>query len=216
MIARDFVFLQIAEQATDSLIVALKALATGRDHWRGASLTVRGPCEREPTPQEMSEFEQKLDSAPLLIGGVGRFSNFDEEVVYLNVSCDNLPKIWDKLDYPTEGNGMYPHITIYRGQDRQWAEQLKLFLLEEKIKILCKNYRLAPYRALAAKPGRLPFGLRTNPEYLKQVENNLLEEKMNCISQGILTRLRDLSEKKWNTPSVPNDAGWQASLPLSA
>ncbi|MGQ0591219.1 MAG: hypothetical protein ACT4QB_00845 [Gammaproteobacteria bacterium] len=81
----------------------------------------------------------------LEIGQVGRFSNPGEETVYFRIDSPNLRKICWKPKFSIEKFGFNPHISLYRGSDFQFADRVAAFLEQEKITLLCAEYRLVPH-----------------------------------------------------------------------
>lgn len=79
-------------------------------------------------------------SEPLLISGVGKFTNASIHVVYLKASSSFLRGVWWKPDYPTRKYGFNPHVTIYGGNDGFAATEICKFLKKEQIELLCFNY----------------------------------------------------------------------------
>ena len=78
----------------------------------------------------------------LVIGGVGRFSNPNEHVVFLSVSSPALRRIWWKRDYSIKKYGFTPHISLYRGDDEALATALERFFHWEKPQIYCAEFRI--------------------------------------------------------------------------
>lgn len=56
-----------------------------------------------------------------------------------------LRKVYWKRDYPKK-DGYEPHISLYRGRDAMFAEQVADFLMREALEFSCTEYRLWAYR----------------------------------------------------------------------
>ncbi len=76
-----------------------------------AHVTVAGPFCRK--------VKIKMRTVEAFLDGVGMERYGDEYIVWLKLRGD-FRKIWKKRDFP---NGV-PHITIYKGEDRSWAERV--------------------------------------------------------------------------------------------
>jgi len=113
------------------------------------------------------------------------FSNNGVYIVYLKVKCDAIKgHMWRKPDYNDEYN---PHITIYKGRDKNKAKHIEEFLLNEQISLVCYNYGV---QTIALKQVSLPIFQR---DYLTD-ENDF--EKLfdsGAIKKGILHRARQLA-----------------------
>src|SRR5262249_58923975 len=73
----------------------------------------------------------QVNGATIEVGGVGTFFEGDQNTVYLGVESPAVQAVWDKPDYP----GQYiPHLTIYDGASRQFAESLRDLLKEKDLR----------------------------------------------------------------------------------
>ncbi len=115
-----FYVIYIKDEIIRTLIDGIRFLADPKQKYQ-AHLTVRGPYKRTPKKYER-HWNTSIRDHDIHINGLGTFFNDTQNTVYL--SCeggDSLKSIWNKRDYK-EYN---PHITLYNGNDRKYAEQLK-------------------------------------------------------------------------------------------
>lgn len=152
MTTQRFVFLEITDPRVGSLLWRMQWILSGVEPRRPAHLTLRGPYRREVPPKVLNDLRAKLRGDVLHVGGVGRFENRDEEVVYLRVDSPNLRKVWWKPTYPIKDHGYAPHISLYRGHDAVFASSVADFLKCEALDLSCADYKLTVHR-----PGSLPF-----------------------------------------------------------
>jgi hypothetical protein len=83
-----------------------------------AHITVRGPYADYQDPREWSA---KVTGQPIEVGGVGTFFGPGQSTVFLSVDSPAIRSVWHKPDFP-EGK---PHLTIYDGDKRPFAESLR-------------------------------------------------------------------------------------------
>lgn len=113
-----FAFLEITDPDLNLLFAGISQAIYGRRPDRAPHLTSRGPY-RGPVPRATLERAQKaMTGEVLVIGGGGRFSNPNEHVVFVSVESRALRRIWWKPDYSIRQYGFNPHISLYRGPDR--------------------------------------------------------------------------------------------------
>lgn len=83
-----------------------------------AHITVRGPYSDYQDPRAWSLAVQRQR---IQVGGVGTFFGSGQNTVLLNVEAPVIQTLWHKPDYP-EYN---PHLTVYDGDSRLFAEALR-------------------------------------------------------------------------------------------
>ena len=152
MTAQRFVFLEITDPELGSLLQRMQWILSGVEPRHPVHLTLRGPYRREVPPKILKKLRQTLQGEVLHIGGVGRFTNRDEEVVFLGVDSPSLRTVWWKRDYPIKSHGYRPHISLYRGHDSVFARGVQDFLEHEALDLYCADYRLTVHCR-----GALPF-----------------------------------------------------------
>ena len=160
-------------------------------------LTLRGPYRREVPPEVMEKLWETLQGEELDIGGVGRFRNRHEEVVFLGVDSPSLRKVWWKRDYPIKTYGYRPHISLYRGRDAQFADHVFKFLKKEekKLDLKCDKHKLIVYK-------KQPLPLEKETGALDE-ETGALDEETGALLKR-LRRLVDEYHQK-NAVVVQND-----------
>ena len=139
-----FVFLEITQPEIRSLLRRIQWILSGTEPRHPVHVTLRGPYVRRVATETIEKSRETLSSDTLRIGGVGRFRN-PEEVVFIRVGSPNLRKVYWKPDYPKK-DGYEPHISLYRGGDAMFAEQVADFLTREALEFSCTEYRLWVYR----------------------------------------------------------------------
>jgi hypothetical protein len=88
-----------------------------------AHVTVRGPY---PDYQDPRQWSAEVRGQTVRVGGVGTFFEDRQNTVFLHVESDALTRVWHKPDYPTG----FPHLTIYDGESRCFADSLQGILAE--------------------------------------------------------------------------------------
>lgn len=137
-----FIFLEIAHREVSALLWHIQWIMAGVEPRHPVHLTVRGPYRRAIAPRVLEKFRETLRNDTLRIGDVGRFTNPDQEVVFLHVHSPNLRKIWWKPSYPIKDYGYTPHISLYRGNDSSFADLVAGFLEQEQLQLTCNEHRL--------------------------------------------------------------------------
>jgi len=90
-----------------------------------AHITIRGPHIRR---DDQDEAVKELIGSNISVLGTGRFFQENQNTVYLECGSQLLRKYWRKRDY-----GYNPHITLYDGRSRDFAEKLFLILRNHKL-----------------------------------------------------------------------------------
>ncbi len=180
-----------SSQDLRNLLNALKFIADENQRTE-AHITVRGPYVKKLSKNDVKKFSDIISNEILNISKVDNFFAFNQNTVFF--SCDeneSLKAIWKKITY----NEFKPHITIYDGNDRDFA--IKLF------KILASDFKQFKYR-ISDLSWLEP---KTNDElklyYLKSITdyNNVLENILKISKRDIdfskltqATRLNKISK----------------------
>lgn len=127
-----FLLLEITDPEVNALLWRMRDLVAGRRSRSAVHLTVRGPYAGTPDNEVLERARKQMAGDVLRIYGAGRFSNPDGEVVFVHVDSPHLPEVWWKPSFP-EFN---PHISIYRGSDRNLADVVERFLHEAKLEVM--------------------------------------------------------------------------------
>ena len=144
MATRGFVFLEITQPEIRSLLWRIQWILSGTEPRHPVHVTLRGPYVRRVGSATIEKSRETLSRDTLRIGGLGRFRK-PEEVVFFRVDSPNLRKVCWKRDYPKK-NGYEPHISLYRGRDAMFADQVADFLTREALEFSCTEYRLWVHR----------------------------------------------------------------------
>ena len=144
MATRRFVFLEITQPEVQSLLWHIQWILSGTEPLHPVHVTLRGPYVRRVASETIKKSRETLSSDTLRIGGVGRFRK-PEEVVFFRVDSPNLRKVCWKRDYPKK-DGYEPHISLYRGRDAMFADQVEAFLTREALELSCAEYKLWVHR----------------------------------------------------------------------
>ena len=132
-----FYVLYPSNQNLRNLLNALKFIADENQRTE-AHITVRGPYVKKLSKKDLKKFSDIISNEILNITMVDNFFAFNQNTVFFN--CDeneNLKSIWKKITY----NDFKPHITVYDGDDKEFA--IKLF------KKLSSDFRPFKYRVSA-------------------------------------------------------------------
>lgn len=144
---KNFLFLKLTDPEVCSVLWELREIFE-KEKKSGSNIhiTVRGPNKNKFKEEVINNLYNKIADDSIIIQSAGRFDNDDYQVVYIKVSSTNLHKIWRKPDYPKEKYGINPHITLYVGSDREYADCIYEFLKKENIALLCNSFELVPYQ----------------------------------------------------------------------
>ena len=147
-----------------------------------AHITVRGPYSDYRDPRGWSA---AVKGQFVEVSGVDTFFGPDQNTVFLRANAPAIRSVWDKPDYPDYN----PHLTIYDGESRVFAEALRALLARKDPRVsfeanglepmvsgngpapLIAWYdpaELAPY--MEAPPGRDEIVAADDPERLSWIE----------------------------------------------
>jgi len=191
-----FVFLEIASREVNYFFASMAEIITGARPIVATHLTIRGPYHSVVPRGTLKRCREKLRYDVLRIWDAGRFCNKDEEVVFLRVDSPNLRSVWHKPDYPIADYGFNPHISVYRGPDRQFADILAAFLAKEKLNILCAEFKVV----LRVTRQRQLFGDEVRLDRYSSTSQ---------LSEEFLDRLREIVffQRGARTPNPPPPTG---------
>lgn len=112
---RVFYVIYLPERSIESHINAIKLLCEPNAK-TVAHLTVRGPYLKQVSVDEISS---AVSGTNIQVTGVDCFFEPNQNTVFLRCDGDSLRSVWRKSDF-----GYNPHITLYDGGSRRFAEQL--------------------------------------------------------------------------------------------
>lgn len=173
-----------------NLLNALKLLANENQRTE-AHITVRGPYEKKLSKKTIKRFSNIVGEEVLSISKVDNFFDFNQNTVFFDCEQnENLKAVWKKDSY----NDFRPHITIYDGEDRDFAEKL-YNILSSDFKPF--KYRISEISWLEPKSKELLeiVNLKAVPDYddvFKEVFN-ISKTEINFSSLSEMKRLQKIS-----------------------
>jgi len=84
-----------------------------------AHITVRGPYARRLPEKVEHNINKQISGVNINVLGIAAFFENSQNTVYLRCSAPELSQVWYKPNYPFN-----PHLTLYDGNDRAFAEEL--------------------------------------------------------------------------------------------
>lgn len=119
-----------------------------------AHITVRGPYSDYRDPRTWSNTVQ---GQRVHVGGIGTFFGPSQNTVLVKVESPAIKALWHKPDYPEYS----PHLTIYDGDSRVFAEALRDILESRDPKFTFHATGMEP---MVSGNGRHPLRHFFNPE----------------------------------------------------
>ena len=123
---RVFYVVMIQDAEVASCLDAIRFIANPLEK-RCAHITVRGPYKQH---YRMTRLNSLIRRSVIRVDGCGQFSGLNQNTVFLRCDSPELKEAWNKPDY---GVGYNPHITIYDGKSREFADQLVDILKKYKL-----------------------------------------------------------------------------------
>ena len=156
LVPSHFVLLEIRDPEVNAFLWDVKKLLMGTRDSRPVHLTIRGPYVGRVPRGVLARCRNVMRHDVLRIADVGRFRNPIEQVVFFRVDSPNLRKVWWKPHYPIK-DGFTPHISVYRGADHGFADEVATLLRRQKVDLKCAEFS---FSTRIAKQGSL---LNSNP-----------------------------------------------------
>lgn len=142
--ARVFVYLVIADREVSNFLRRLRAEINGADTMGEVHLTIRGPYDRSKgLKSHIERWQSLVDNSPVVVSGVGKFHNQRESIVYLKVQHPSLRRLWWKPDYPISKYGFNPHLTLYAGENRVFADAIYDLLAKRQFALISHANKIA-------------------------------------------------------------------------
>ena len=138
---------------TRTLLDAIRVIANPATK-HSAHITVRGPYTDYQDPRRWSAGVQ---GQRVHVGGVGTFFGPSQNTVLLKVEASAIQALWYKPDY----SGYNPHVTIYDGNSRQFAEGLLDVLTPQNLTF---DFHATGLEPLVSGNGRSPLGYFFDPK----------------------------------------------------
>ncbi len=185
MLEKHILYLEICDPKINVLIWEITNIINSKEvDLIPAHLTLQGPYKRKINEKDIEKCKRIMQNEKLEIAEAGRFSNPNEEVIYLKVNNPKLRQIWRKPDFPIKKYNFNPHISLYRGEDKEWADLLVDFFNKERLNLVCEDYN---FQSKVMKKRLLPQS---------PIDKNLSEYKT------LLSRLKKLADRYQATRNV--------------
>jgi len=138
---------------------AIRLIASPREKLK-THITIRGPY---PQRYRVPRAEAVVGSAKIMIQGVGCFFSARQTTVFLEVQSEGLIRALYKPDYPKS----VPHLTLYDGPNRRFAESLYELFRSLNLVFKFKTEGLSPV-VLTAGQSNFDVRLEMNGFILRQ------------------------------------------------
>lgn len=116
---RIFYILQSSDKKIQRILDLIRILAEPSEKIK-AHITVRGPYKYDMSKNTRDELNKRIKGTEITINGVGHFFDENQNTVYFKLDAPSLKNIWYKPTYKS----FNPHITIYDGSSRVFAQGL--------------------------------------------------------------------------------------------
>ena len=133
------------EDAIQACLDAIVLFANPTEKNR-AHITIQGPYERR---QNIESVAEELVGTEVAVVGVNKFFSDTQNTVYLNCGSEAIRRHWHKPDYPFN-----PHITLYDGPSREFAQSLVNELKSQKLYF---RALIGGVKSLSSVPGQSSF-----------------------------------------------------------
>lgn len=166
-----------------------------------AHVTVRGPYSKLLDYSSLLEYNSVIARDNLVIGEISSFFSSNQNTVFLKCDSTNLYKIWFKKDYID----FNPHITIYDGKSRNFAEKLLSILNGHLMNFTCKIQELSELRSMQERQNEYIQYLESNISFIRNVLKidlssdlvvNIPEREKLDIIDSLISHLCMLKAKK--------------------
>ena len=158
-----------------NLLNSLKILADSSQRTE-AHITVRGPYKKKLSENDLKKFSDIISGETLTISKVDNFFAYNQNTVFFKCEeNDKLRKIWKKITY----NEFKPHITIYDGENNDFAYKLYNILSRDFSPLYYEIEKLSWLEPKSSDKLKL-FHLNSTFDY--NVLNNILDTNFNSIS----------------------------------
>lgn len=115
MLKRVFYVVYFNEQRLQASLNAMRFIANPREK-TPAHITVRGPYSQT---YKFDRQQRKIYGTEVLADGVGSFFCENQNTVFIRCQSDELREVWNKRNFE-----FHPHITLYDGSSRKFAQAL--------------------------------------------------------------------------------------------
>ncbi len=163
-----------------------------------AHITVRGPYKEQIKKSQVEKLNYALKGNLIHVFHPGNFfENEGQNTVFLNCTGTNLESVWKKKDY-----GYHPHITLYDGDDKNYAQELydvlgnyhfDLSFVAEKLVMITRSKGQTSMELSFSLNSELFKLLGKNFSKDAQSINDMSKDKKLSLVSRIANNLQDLS-----------------------
>lgn len=185
------------EEKLDSCLNAIRLLCDPEQR-NPAHLTIRGPYSKRAKSRDLEKWNKELQSNLVFVKGGGTFFNESQNTVFLLCEASSINQVWYKPDYR---DGI-PHITLYDGKSREFAEKLSKVLEKYEPQI---NFKVTKLEPLRTRQGSITSKIFNEPEFVKDVleedidfsaiQNLTVEKRLQLIEKLFAKLFLPQSEK---------------------
>lgn len=140
-----FIFLEFIDKEVSSFLNELRLAFHPKGKKSQIHVTLRGPYDIQPDPENVREMSNKLRGHGVHIYGAGKFATPNGFAVFIRAESAPFKRIWWKPDYPSHGKQIEPHITVYETSSRKKADTVLRFLRDAQISIKTYDVDLSIY-----------------------------------------------------------------------
>ncbi len=178
---RVFYVIYIEDEVIRACLNAIRILCNPRVK-TSAHLTVRGPYKTKIKRQRLDVLNELVHNSRIIVYGVDKFFEPNQNTVFLQCASPELPLVWKKRDY-----GYNPHITLYDGDSRTFAENLLRILCSFRFNFSFTADKLSP---LVMKKGQLNFfsPIETNASVISSIIGRQFDVRL-IDSMSVVERL---------------------------
>ena len=148
MSKRVFYVVHFRDKRLQAAFDAMRLIANPHEKNR-AHITVRGPYRQR---YDVRGLDRKIRDTEIVTDGVGSFFDGDQNTVFIGCRSRELREVWLKRDF-----GFRPHVTIYDGSSRGFADLLYGRLLDLGIRF---RFRVGGLLPLPSVKGQYSMDLR--------------------------------------------------------
>jgi len=113
-------------------------------------LSLQGPFKSPHDPGRIQKLNDIIRNASIKVDGFGNFFPYNQNTVYLRCNSNAIKKVWKK-----DGYSYMPHLTLYDGNDSDFANELYESLKKLDIDISFRASNLIVYDTEELHPSTL-------------------------------------------------------------
>lgn len=196
---RYFYAVFVREPRTRALLSMLRYVCDPRQKY-SAHITLRGPYTRQLPRHELKELSDKVEGSVVDVWEAGAFIGPKQNTVFLHCDGPRLRTLWFKPKLP-----YIPHITLYDGPSREFAERLISMLREYHTHF---QFTTTGLFQLVSAGGQHTFELSAafkEPELLGIMDETIegLQEVRYLADPSRLLLVRELCDQLFERRSAP-------------